>query len=133
MSFIIRDMVGGELLGGAFDSGPIRWFGTSDIAPINPAPDLQYFGGGESLLQQVYEIVNQNTGYGSIVSYGDPIYNANDDTVTRTVTFSQDAASKARIDHRESMALLASRLEQSDELIDKIEALKMRLSLLTGD
>lgn len=84
--FIIRDMVGGEFLGEPFASNRFKWHGTNDICMTRIEHGLEYKP-EETVLQRVYEIVDLPvTGAGSIVIYGAPTYDIDNDRVTRTVT-----------------------------------------------
>jgi hypothetical protein len=87
MSYIVRDMNTGELIGGIVSSSPFTWPETQDECRTQLAHGLEYKGGGDSVIQKLYEIIDlPAVGNGSNTVMGEPTYDAEGDRVTRTVT-----------------------------------------------
>jgi len=86
MTFILRDMVGGGLLGDPF-TGTVVWHGTNDRCEMVTVHGLEYRT-GETVLQKVYQIIDQESGDGPLITIGEPTYDAENDRVTRSLTHS---------------------------------------------
>lgn len=92
MTYIIRDMTSGDLVGSPFTRSPFSWNGDHGECRTKIAHGLELKDEQGNVLQRVYEIEETITGTGSDVSYGDPTYDDVNDRVTRTITKSQTQA-----------------------------------------
>jgi hypothetical protein len=79
--FIIRDMVTGDLLGSPITS-LVFWPGTPDRCEMVLQHGLEYRP-GDTVLQKVYAIEETSEGEGSARVVGDPVYDEENDRVTR--------------------------------------------------